>query len=200
MTQDVLGDCSQLTHCQHSPASDDDWNYHERSSGNGSKEFNSFILRRASQAALVVKNPPANAGDTRDAALIPGSGRSPGVGNRNPLQYSCLGNGQRSLAGPRSHKESDTTEQLSTHILKMCPNDEHSFVCLPVSKFWSKKDQRSNHLKYPLVSKIAVCFTRWNLHSRKELCMQARCPNSSNLYIYFYLQPTHLSLAPESYF
>ena len=147
-------------HCQHSPASDDDWNYHERSSGNGSKEFNSFILRRASQAALVVKNPPANAGDTRDAALIPGSGRSPGVGNRNPLQYSCLGNGQRSLAGPRSHKESDTTEQLSTHILKMCPNDEHSFVCLPVSKFWSKRDQRSNHLKYPLVSKIAVCFTR----------------------------------------
>ena len=38
----------------------------------------------------VVKNPPANAGDTRDADLIPGLGRSPGVGNGNPLQYSCL--------------------------------------------------------------------------------------------------------------
>ena len=37
----------------------------------------------------VVKNPPANAGD---AGSIPGSGRSPGVGNGNPLQYSCLGN------------------------------------------------------------------------------------------------------------
>ena len=36
----------------------------------------------------VVKNPPANAGD---AGLIPGSGRSPGKGNGNPLQYSCLG-------------------------------------------------------------------------------------------------------------
>ena len=36
--------------------------------------------------ALVVKNPPANAGN---AALTPGSGRSPGVGNGNPLQYSC---------------------------------------------------------------------------------------------------------------
>ena len=36
-----------------------------------------------------VKNPPANAGDTRDAGLIPGLGRSPGVGNDNPLQYSC---------------------------------------------------------------------------------------------------------------
>ena len=40
----------------------------------------------------VVKNPPANAGDPRDANLIPGSGRSPGEGNSNPLQYSCLGN------------------------------------------------------------------------------------------------------------
>ena len=37
----------------------------------------------------VVKNPPANAGDT---SSIPGSGRSPGGGNGNPLQYSCLGN------------------------------------------------------------------------------------------------------------
>ena len=39
-----------------------------------------------------VKNLPANAGDTRDAGLIPGSGRSPGEGNGNPLQYSCLEN------------------------------------------------------------------------------------------------------------
>ena len=38
----------------------------------------------------IVKNPPANVGDTRDAGSIPGSGRSPGVGNGNPLQYSCL--------------------------------------------------------------------------------------------------------------
>ena len=37
----------------------------------------------------VVKNTPANAGDTRDAGLIPGSGRSPGVGNGNPLHLSC---------------------------------------------------------------------------------------------------------------
>ena len=41
---------------------------------------------------LVVKNPPANEGDTRDAGLIPGSRRFPGEGNGNPLQYSCLGN------------------------------------------------------------------------------------------------------------
>ena len=41
---------------------------------------------------LGVKNLPANAGDTRDSGLIPGSGRSPGEGHWNPLQYSCLEN------------------------------------------------------------------------------------------------------------
>ena len=41
---------------------------------------------------LVVKNPPANTGDGRDAGEIPGLGRSPRVENGNPLQYSCLGN------------------------------------------------------------------------------------------------------------
>ena len=37
----------------------------------------------------VVKNPPTNAGDTRELGLVPGLGRSPGEGNGNPLQYSC---------------------------------------------------------------------------------------------------------------
>ena len=40
----------------------------------------------------MVKNPPANAGEVRDEGSIPGSGRSPGEGNGNPLQYSCLEN------------------------------------------------------------------------------------------------------------
>ena len=42
--------------------------------------------------ALVVKNPPANAGDVKDAGSIPGLGTSHGVGNGNPFQYSCLEN------------------------------------------------------------------------------------------------------------
>ena len=41
---------------------------------------------------LAVKNPSVNARDPKDTLLIPGSGRSPGVGNGNPLQYSCLEN------------------------------------------------------------------------------------------------------------
>ena len=41
---------------------------------------------------LVGKNPPASAGDVRDAGSVPGSERSPAEGNGNPLQYSCLEN------------------------------------------------------------------------------------------------------------
>ena len=67
-----------------------------------------------SQVLLVVKNPPANAGDIRDTGSIPGLGRSPGGGNGNPLQFSCLENsqGQRSLvdSSPWGHKGSDRTE------------------------------------------------------------------------------------------
>ena len=44
----------------------------------------------SSQVMLVVKNLPASAGDARDMGSIPGSGRSPGGGNGNPIQYSCL--------------------------------------------------------------------------------------------------------------
>ena len=67
-----------------------------------------------SQMAPVVKNLPTKAGDTEDAGLIPGKGRSPRGGQGNPLQYSCLENphGQRSLMGygPQSCKESDRPE------------------------------------------------------------------------------------------
>ena len=68
-------------------------------------------------SSVVVKNLPANAGDTEDVGSIPGLGRSPGEGNGNPLQYSCLEtHGQRSLAGhsPWSRKELNMTELLST--------------------------------------------------------------------------------------
>ena len=63
--------------------------------------------------ALVVKDVLANAGDLRDVGSIHGSGRSPGGGHGNPLQYSCLENphGQRNLPSysPWGRKESDTT-------------------------------------------------------------------------------------------
>ena len=49
-------------------------------------------LNKGFPGGVVVKNPPANAGDTGDPSLIPGLGRSPREGNGNLLQYSCLEN------------------------------------------------------------------------------------------------------------
>ena len=68
----------------------------------------------------MVKNPPANAGDS---GSIPGSGRSPGVGHGNSLQYSCLEN---PMVGyhPWGHKESDTVETT-----EHASSQEQMFVC-----------------------------------------------------------------------
>ena len=63
---------------------------------------------------VVVKSPPAKAGDARDKSLIPESGRSAGGGNGNPLQYSCLENfmerGVWWAAVHGGHKKLDTME------------------------------------------------------------------------------------------
>ena len=59
-----------------------------------SQEFTllSWSNNQAPKMALVVKNPPANGGDIREAGLTPGWGKSPGGGNSHPLQGSCLEN------------------------------------------------------------------------------------------------------------
>ena len=72
----------------------------------------------AAQAALVVKNPPANAGDIRVAGSAPEPGRHPGVGNSNPLQNSCQENsidGSLAIYSLWGCKESDVTKLTHTH-------------------------------------------------------------------------------------
>ena len=80
----------------------------------------------------VVKNLPANAGDVRDVGSIPRLGRSPGVGNGNPLQYSCLENPMDREAWQATvhsvSEESDATEH--THLNKKSITDLEHFVCM----------------------------------------------------------------------
>ena len=67
---------------------------HNMSSGisNEKKKKKGHVGWWSSQVALVVKNPSASAGDSRDMGLIPGLGRSPGGGHGDSLHYSCLEN------------------------------------------------------------------------------------------------------------
>ena len=70
----------------------------------------------------MVKILPANAGDARDVDSIPGLGRSPGVGNGNPLQYSCMKDsmdrGALAGYGPWDCRESDVTKGLRSSSSK----------------------------------------------------------------------------------
>ena len=71
---------------------------------------------RASQVGLLVKNLPANAGDSGDSGLIPGRGGSHEGGNGNPLQYSCLENPtDRGAWWATVHGMAKCQTQLSTH-------------------------------------------------------------------------------------
>ena len=78
------------------------------------------LINLVSLVASVVNNPPANAGNM---SSIPGLSRSPGEGNGNPLQYSCLGNPMdRGAWGATVHgvsRESHITQRLSNNILSM---------------------------------------------------------------------------------
>ena len=94
--------------------------------------------RRAFQVVLVVKNSPPKAGDTRDPSLIPESGGSPGGGNGNLLQYSCLKNlmGRGAWQGTvhRVAKSQTWVKWLSTqNVIK--------YVNIMISLRWQKQWQ-----------------------------------------------------------
>ena len=91
------------------------------------------------QVVLVVKNLPANAGDSREVRSIPGLGRSPGEGNGNLLQYSCLGN-------PMDRGVWET-------------------IVHGIAKSWTQLKQLSMHY-YPVATTIIVTvitYTQWAL-------------------------------------
>ena len=109
----------------------------------------------------VVKNPPANAGDTD---LILGLGRSPEEGNGKPLQYSCLGNpmdrGTWWSIVHKVAKELDTTEQLNLLIrclalVSLCPDKPKTKHAVPMAEFLT-------------LWNILVCWPRRRLLSNSE--------------------------------
>ena len=86
----------------------------------GVQILKSHLKPKASQVAVGVKNMPANAGDMRDLGLIPGWGRSPGGGQGNPLQYSCLENPMdRGVCQVTVHRVAQSQiqlKQINTHL------------------------------------------------------------------------------------
>ena len=110
--------------------------------------------------AYVVKNPPANAEDTGDMGSIPGSGRSPGVGNGNPTLavLPAEPHGQRSLVDcSRSCKVSDMTEHtimltIMTHILKDPSPWEVSSIHLLMLRYVTC-----------IITILSATLTTWNL-------------------------------------
>ena len=93
-----------------------------------------MVYHWASQMALVLKNPPANAEGIRDMGSIHGLGRSSGGGDGNPLQYSCLENpmdrGAR-WATVHGVTELDTTETIEHSCTQSITLDQRtSEICL----------------------------------------------------------------------
>ena len=108
------------------------------------------------KAALVVKNPPASTGDGRDVGLIPGSGRSPGVGNGNPLQYSCLENSMDRGAWRATVHKSQRVVKINKFILKKKKSwAQLSSHHLPFPTPWNLPD-----LGIELASPVCLCW-RW---------------------------------------
>ena len=87
------------------------------------------ITTWASQMALVIKNPPVNAGDIRNAGSIPGLGRLPGGGQGNPLQCSCLENPvDRGTWRVTVHGVTKSQIQLKQLSLHACRNLRRHFL------------------------------------------------------------------------
>ena len=115
----------------------------------------------------MVKNPPANAGDATDADLIPGSGRSPGVGDGNPLQYSCLENSTDRGAWQATVywvAESDMTEHACVRARAHTHTHTHTH-----SEF-----EKCRHLR-PQPRLLHVCMYVQLLHSCLTLSNTMNC-------------------------
>ena len=150
-----------------------------------------FLLRHKSfPSGTVVKNPPVNAWDERDMGSIPGSGKSPGVGNGNLLWYSFLPgifHGQRSLAGYSPWGVTKSWMQLSTHTLR------HIWHLYFRKLYWSGLEPRLSILS--LLGKLWVAAEATSMPAWERRCLgKCRRPMSSVKYWFFKWVPPTLLL------
>ena len=98
-------------------------------------------------SGAMVKNQHTNTGDARDSGLIPGLGRSPGVGNSNLLQYPCLENSMdRGAWWVTVHGVAKTWTQLSTQTLKERPRSTAWFADLTCRIPWGLEHDHMSHV------------------------------------------------------
>ena len=112
---------AELGGCQPGP-----WDDVSFSRWSRTQSLEPITVEWASQVALGVKNPSADSGDRREAGSTPRSGRSPGEGNANPLQYSCLDNPMDRGYSPWGHKESDTSDHTAHSTVEARPCQEEA--------------------------------------------------------------------------
>ena len=118
----------------------------------------------SSQVALVVRNSPANAGNKTDSGFNPALGRSPGEGNGNPLQHSCLGNPMdRGAWWATDHGVPKSQRQLSTRAIQFWVKIQEnvtlssgSWYCASRILPWLEKKNLEKGIwkKKPLTSKV----------------------------------------------
>ena len=89
---------------------------------------------------LVVKSPSVNAGDMRDAGLIPGLGRSSGRGHGKPLQYSCLENSvdRRAWRSVGSQRVGHDWSVLACKCRLLCGHWSCAQILFPVAQLWQR--------------------------------------------------------------
>ena len=105
--------------------------------------------------ATAVKNLPSNAGDTGDVGFIPGSGWSSGIGNGNPLQYSCLENPtDREAWLPQSIGSQSVQRKVSTHT----SNERESHWCQKTATSYRSRYFKSFSGPFYSIPKLAIGF------------------------------------------
>ena len=143
-----------------------------------------MVISEASQVVPVVKNPPASAGDIRDAGLIPGSGRSPKGGHGNPFQYSCLENPHGlhmepgRLQGHRVAKSGTWLKQLRMHAHDA--NLDSNIVSGP--KIYFTEDYPNLWENFPnqastiMLTSVTYRWVTWNEKRLMPPSLQMVCP------------------------